>query len=67
MTFIIPLAGVTGGVTVEAALMYQPIAFRWADNLRQYDGLEPKQFVQYYDSMSAASAEVLASASISPR
>ena len=60
VAYLIQTAGVTGNVTIEAALMYQPIAFRWADNLRQYDGVEPKRFVQYYDSMSGASAEVLA-------
>jgi hypothetical protein len=58
--YLIPVSGASGDVTVEAALMYQPIAFRWAHNLRQYDGLEPKRFVQYYDSMSGSSAEVLA-------
>ena len=58
--YIVPMAGTSGPVSVEAELMYQPIAFRWADNLRQYDGLEPRRFVQYYRAMSASSAEVLA-------
>jgi hypothetical protein len=58
--YLIPVRENLGHVTVEAALMYQPIAFRWAQNLRQYDGLEPKRFVQYYESMSGSSAEVLA-------
>jgi hypothetical protein len=58
--YVVSTAGVRGNVTIEASLMYQPIGFRWADNLRQYQGIEPKRFVQYYDAMSAGSAEVLA-------
>ena len=62
VVYLIPMAGVTGNVTIEAALMYQPIAFRWAQNLRHYDWPEPKRFVQYYESMAGSSAEVLARA-----
>jgi hypothetical protein len=40
-------------------LLYQPIGFRWADNLRGYDAPEPVRFVNYYRSMSAASSAVL--------
>jgi hypothetical protein len=58
--YVVSTAGVRGNVTIKASLMYQPIGFRWADNLRQYQGIEPKRFVQYYDAMSAGSAEVLA-------
>jgi len=53
----------TGPYAIEAELRYQPIAFRWADNLRGYDAPEPRRFVSYYDTMSASSSTVLASAS----
>ena len=56
-----------GPYLVEAELRYQPIAFRWADNLRGYDAPEPRRFVSYYDAMSAASSTVLASASTTAR
>lgn len=49
-----------GRYTVEAELRYQPIAFRWADNLRGFSAPEPRRFVSYYDAMSASSATVLA-------
>jgi hypothetical protein len=49
-----------GPYTVEAELRYQPISFRWADNLRAYDAPEPRRFVSYYDAMSASSSTVLA-------
>src|SRR5688572_4766120 len=58
----VPIAG-AGPFVVEAELRYQPIAFRWADNLRPYDAPEPRRFVSYYDAMSASSSTVLASAS----
>jgi hypothetical protein len=44
---------------IEVELRFQPISFRWADNLRKYDAPEPKRFVGYYDSMSTASSEVI--------
>jgi hypothetical protein len=53
-----------GPYTVDAELRYQPIAFRWADNLRGYDAPEPRRFVSYYDAMSAASSTVLAKAAV---
>jgi hypothetical protein len=51
-----------GPYAVEAELRYQPIAFRWADNLRGYGAPEPRRFVSYYDAMSASSSTTLAKA-----
>jgi hypothetical protein len=56
-----------GPFTVEAELRYQPISFRWADNLRGYDAAESKRFVSYYDAMSASSSTTLARAAASIR
>jgi hypothetical protein len=50
---------------VEVALRYQPIAFRWAQNLRAYDAPEPKRFVSWYDAMATGSSEVLARVALS--
>lgn len=49
-----------GPFRIEVELRFQPISFRWADNLRKYEAPEPKRFVRYYDSMSAASSELIA-------
>lgn len=46
--------------TVEAELLYQPIAFRWAKNLTDQQAAEIDRFVSYYDSMSQQSWTVLA-------
>jgi hypothetical protein len=55
-----PLAGSAGPFTVTAELLYQPIGFRWAHNLKSYNAAEPRRFTSYYDAMSAASATTLA-------
>jgi len=49
-----------GPFRVEAELWYQPIAYRWAQNLEAYDAMETNRFVRYYDSMSTGSGTVLA-------
>jgi hypothetical protein len=49
-----------GPFHVEAELWYQPIGYRWAHNLSPYDALEPRRFVGYYDSMSSATAALVA-------
>jgi hypothetical protein len=56
---------VTGGgpYEVEAELIYQPIAFRWANNLKKYDAAEPRRFNGYYDAMGAATAMRIAGTS----
>jgi hypothetical protein len=64
--YSVPVTG-TGPFTVEAELRYQPISFRWADNLRRYDAAEPRRFVSYYDAMAASSSAVLARAMSSTR
>ena len=58
LRYNVPVKG-SGPFTVEAELRYQPISFRWADNLRGYKAAEPQRFVSYYDAMAAASSTVL--------
>jgi hypothetical protein len=48
-----------GPFKVQAELLYQPIAFRWAKNLKEQQAAEIDRFVAYYDSMSAQSWTVL--------
>lgn len=52
-----------GPLTIEAELRYQPIGYRWARNLGEYDAMETQRFVSYYDAMAAGSSLVLARAS----
>ena len=53
---------VAGVVTVDVELRYQPIAYRWAQNLALYDAAEPKRFVGYFNAMASESSTVVATA-----
>jgi hypothetical protein len=48
---------------IDAVLMYQPIAYRWADNLGNYQSLETSRFLQFFTSMAPSSFSIVASAS----
>jgi len=50
------VANAQGPFQVEAELMFQPIGYRWANNLKPYNAEEPKRFVGYYESMASGSA-----------
>ena len=60
--YVVDVAGVAGPLTVEVALRFQPIGFRWAKSLGSYDATEAKRFVTFFDAMSQVSAERLARA-----
>ena len=55
---------IAGPLVVEGELLYQPISFRWAENLRAYDAEETQRFGRYYAENAAASAARLAGASV---
>ena len=48
-----------GPLQVEAELWYQPIAYRWAMNLKQYNAMEPRRFVSYYEGTASGSGLML--------
>ena len=50
-----------GPFTIVAQLWFQPIGYRWAENLAPYDAPETQRFVAYYREMSESSALLLAS------
>lgn len=60
----INLKDTEGSLQINAALYYQPIAYRWAQNLDSYDAPETNRFVGYYDSMSESTSVVLTSTKI---
>ncbi|MGM0577904.1 MAG: hypothetical protein ACQEXJ_19415 [Myxococcota bacterium] len=57
--YAVDVRGASGPYRVEAALWYQPISFRWADNQAPYDAFETNRFQRYYEAMSDSSAVVL--------
>ncbi len=64
IAYEVDLKGIGGPYKVRASLWYQPIGFRWADNLRSYDAAETNRFVGYFDAMSDGSAIRLTSQEI---
>ena len=62
--YAVDLAGSPGPYRVEVQLLYQPVGYRWANNLKSYSAApEPARFTEYYESAGAQSAVVLTSAS----
>ena len=57
--YVVNAGNVEGPLQVDAELRLQPIGYRWAQNVTQYDASEAKRFVRYYDSLAPASSEVL--------
>ena len=45
-----------GPFHVEAELWYQPVGFRWAHNLGNYEAAESQRFVSYYKAAAGQSA-----------
>jgi cytochrome c551/c552 len=60
-------AAADGPLNVKVELLYQPIGFRWAENLRGYDAREPRRFVSYYDVVASVSSTVLAQTTVTIR
>jgi len=65
--YAVGTAGRTGPFQIEAELLYQPIGYRWAHNLREYDAAETRRFVSWFEAMSSGSAAVLARSSMEAR
>jgi hypothetical protein len=49
---------------VEVELRYQPIAYRWAHNLADYDAPEPVRFVDFFRRLSSTASVVVATATL---
>jgi hypothetical protein len=59
--YSVAIGTVSGPFTIDAELLYQPIGYRWAQNLKSYDReAEPRRFNRYFDSLQSSTALVLA-------
>ncbi len=56
----IPVTAGAGPWRVEVGLRYQPIGYRWARNLAEYESFETDRFTRYYEDMAGASSTLLA-------
>ena len=60
--YAVPVGSSAGPYTVRAELLYQPISFRWARNIKDRPSDEAGLFVSAYDALAPSSAVVLAAA-----
>ncbi|MFW5878660.1 MAG: hypothetical protein ACOCVR_02475, partial [Myxococcota bacterium] len=58
--FEVDLSGAGGPYRIEASIWFQPISFRWAQNLKPYDAAPVRRFVRYYEGASGSTAQELA-------
>jgi hypothetical protein len=47
------------GAQIEVRLLFQPVGYRWAQNLRSYDAPETSRFVRYFDETAANSVSII--------
>jgi hypothetical protein len=59
----IDTGGAPGPFVVAAELWFQPVSYRWANNLRPYKAMETERFVRYYDAMAPSSGLLIGRAS----
>lgn len=62
--YTVDVTRAAGPFRIVVELWYQPIGFRWAQNLRQRPARETDRFVSYFESMADASGTVLARDSV---
>lgn len=61
--YSVPVGSALGPFEVLVELWYQPIGFRWANNLKPYgSAAEPRRFTGYYDAMGQGTAVLLSRA-----
>jgi hypothetical protein len=58
--YVVDTAGWSAPFRVDVELRYQPIGFRWAQNLKPYEAAETQRFVSWFDAMATGSSVVLA-------
>jgi len=60
IVYRVALEGHEGPFSISAELLYQPIGYRWAHNLKEQQANEIDRFVRYFEGMSQNSWTVLA-------
>ena len=62
--YVVDVSGAKGPFSVKAELYYQPIGYRWANNLGGHATAEARRFLSYYRGLASASAVVLTTATV---
>jgi hypothetical protein len=65
LRYSIDVKDAVGPFSIDVELWYQPIGFRWVNNLKPYNADEPRRFTAYFDSLGAGNAVMLVKSSSS--
>ena len=60
--YVVGVGSASGPFQVEVVLWYQPIGYRWAHALGEYDTAESAQFMRFFNGVSSNSRALLARA-----
>jgi nitrate/TMAO reductase-like tetraheme cytochrome c subunit len=60
ISYHIPITPLDGPFRIQAELCYQPIGYRWAQNLSDQSSEETDRFIAYYQTFSNSSTVILA-------
>ena len=60
--YAVTMGQAAGPFRLEAELWFQPIGYRWAQNLRRFNAFEPTRFVGYFEAAAPLSGVVIARA-----
>jgi hypothetical protein len=64
VTYAVSISNTRAPYTVTAELWYQPIGYRWAMNLAEFDTEESAQFLGFFNEVASSSGALLASAEV---
>jgi hypothetical protein len=59
LRYSVAIGNAQGPFQIDAELWFQPISYRWAENLKSYNAMEPQRFTRYYEAMSSGSGLML--------
>jgi cytochrome c551/c552 len=62
--YLIDLHAAPGPYSITAELWYEPVGFRWANNLKPYSAPEPRRFVEQYEATAQDAAAKMVSATV---
>ena len=65
--YVVNAGAAEGPFQVDAELRFQPIGYRWAQNLQPYSAPEPAAFLRYFDALSGTASTVLRRAVVTAR
>jgi hypothetical protein len=61
IVYRIPKGSIEGSIKITVEFWYQPIGYRWANNLSSFKAMEPERFISMYRNMDKRESAVMVS------